>query len=157
MVLAPGDGGASLPRRSIDVVATRLRLAGGSVDAVRRLAQPATSGTDVHVDSPVLAGSLSIPRAESAPVTGRFARVFWNAPPKKGGANEPAPEKETPADDDIDPAGVPPLDIVIDELRFGDAVFGKAEVHTRPVAGGLRIERLQTRAPGQRIEIGRAH
>src|SRR3546814_4776934 len=91
-----------------------------------------------------LAGSLSIPRAESAPVTGRFARVFWNTPPKKSGANEPASEKETPADDDIDPAGVPPLDIVIDELRFGDAVFGKAEVHTRPVAGGLRIERLRS-------------
>src|SRR3546814_17487977 len=88
-----------------------------------------------------------------APVTGRFARVLWNAPPKKGGANEPAAEKETPADDDIDPASVPPLDIVVDELRFGDAVFGKAEVHTRPVAGGLRIERLQARAPEQRIDV----
>src|SRR3546814_3548536 len=74
--------------------------------------------------------------------------------PKTGGAKEQGPEKETPADDDIDPAGVPPLDIVIDELRFGDAVFGKAEVHTRPVAGGLRIERLQTRAPGQHIDVG---
>src|SRR3546814_7360371 len=144
---ATGDGGDALPLRSIDVVADRLLLLGGSFDAARLRAQPSTIGTDVHVDSPRLAGSLSIPRAESAPVTGRFARVFWNAPPKKGGANEPAPEKETPADDDIDPAGVPPLDLVIDELRFGDAVFGKAEVHTRPVAGGLRIERLQTRAP----------
>src|SRR3546814_114592 len=144
--------------RSIYVAASRLLLRGGSFDAVRLRAQPSTIGTDVHVDSPRLAGSLSIPRAESAPVTGRFARVFWNAPPKKSGANEPASEKETPADDDIDPAGVPPLDIVIDELRFGDAVFGKAEVHTRPVSGGLRIERLQTRAPGQHIdvEIGRA-
>src|SRR3546814_11229771 len=37
---------------------------------------------------------------------------------------------------------------------FRSAVFGKAEVHTRPVAGGLRIERLQTRAPGQRIDVG---
>src|SRR3546814_3498025 len=88
-----------------------------------------------------LAGSLSIPRAESAPVTGRFARVFWNAPPKKSGANEPASEKETPADDDIDPAGVPPLDIVIDELRFGDAVFGKArsEEHTSELQSLMRI------------------
>src|SRR3546814_17272213 len=86
-----------------------------------------------------LAGSLSIPRAESAPVTGRFARVFWNTPPKKSGANEPASEKETPADDDIDPAGVTPLDIVIDELRFGDAVFGKAEVPTRPSSDERRV------------------
>src|SRR3546814_3670730 len=149
MGLATGDGGDALPLRSIDVVADRLLLLGGSFDAVRLRAQPSTIGTDVHVDSPRLAGSMSIPRAESAPVTGRFARVFWNAPPKKGGANEPAPEKETPADDDIDPAGVPPLDIVIDELRFGDAVFGKAEVPTRAVAGGLRIERSEERRVGK--------
>src|SRR3546814_6422561 len=101
-----------------------------------------------------LAGRRASPRAESQPVTGRFVRVCVNAPPKKGGANEPAPAKETPADDDIDPAGVPPLDIAIEELRFGDAVFGKAEVHTRPVPGGRLIERLQTRAPGQRMDDG---
>src|SRR3546814_12438163 len=69
MGLATGDGGDALPLRSIDVVADRLLLLGGSFDAARLRAQPSTIGTDVHVDSPRLAGSLSIPRAESAPVT----------------------------------------------------------------------------------------
>src|SRR3546814_11734400 len=107
MGLATGDGGDALPLRSIDVVADRLLLLGGSFDAARLRAQPSTIGTDVHVDSPRLAGSLSIPRAESAPVTGRFARLFWYTPPQKRGANEPAAGRETPAADHPDPPRIP--------------------------------------------------
>src|SRR5690606_23954427 len=154
MGLATGGSGEGLPLRSIDVVADRLLLAGGSFDAARLRARPSTTGTEIEVDSPRLAGSLSIPRAGSAPVTGRFSRVFWSVPPKKSGAGTTAPDgKAPPPGDDIDPASVPPLDIVVDELRFGDAMLGKAEAHTRPVAGGLRIERLQARAPEQRIDV----
>src|SRR5690606_25457863 len=149
-----GGSGDALPLRSIDVVADRLLLLGGSFPDARLRAQPSAAGTDVRVDSPRLAGSLSIPRAERAPVTGSFARVFWSAPPKKSDADASASNKESPAGDDVDPASVPPLDIAIDELRFGNAMLGKAEVHTRPVAGGLRIEKLQTRSPEQRIDVG---
>lgn len=153
MGLATGGGGDALPLRSIDIVADRLLLLGGSFDAARLRARPSTTGTDIDVDSPRLAGSLSIPRDGRAPVTGTFARVFWNVPQKKSDVDAAAPDKEAQAGDDIDPASVPPLDIVIDELRFGDAMLGKAEVHTRPVAGGLHIERLQARAPEQRIDV----
>src|SRR5690606_36730107 len=56
--------------------------------------------------------------------------------------------------DDVDPASVPPLDIAIDELRVGNAMLGRAEIHTRPVAGGLRIEKLLTRSPEERVDVG---
>jgi uncharacterized protein (TIGR02099 family) len=166
MALTTGGSGQSLPLRSIDVVADHLLLLGGSFPGTRLRAQPSPTGTDVQVDGPRLAGSLAIPRADRAPISGRFSRVFWRS---ASGANPGAgaPEGNAPPTasvaraqvatagegDEIDPASVPQLDIGIDELRFGDATLGKAEVHTRPVAGGLRIERLQTRSPDQRIDI----
>src|SRR5690606_6590860 len=108
MGLATGGSGEGLPLRSIDVVADRLLLLGGSFPDARLRAQPSRAGTDVRVDSPRLAGSLSIPSAGRAPVTGSFARVFWNAPPKKAGVDAAAPERDAHAGDDgVDPASVP--------------------------------------------------
>ncbi|MGN7725778.1 YhdP family protein [Luteimonas sp. 22616] len=165
MALTTGGSGQSLPLRRIDIVADRLLLLGGSFPDTRLRAQPSTTGTEVHVDGPRLAGSLSIPRGERAAISGNFARVFWRSASRAasaaGASDGTAPptvvaraQAAAPAgSDEIDPASVPPLDIGIDELRFGDAVLGKAEVHTRPVAGGLRIERLQTRSPEQRIDV----
>ena len=170
MALTAGGSGQSLPLRRIDVLAERLLLLGGSFPNTRLRAQPSPAGTAVHLEGPRLAGSLSIPRAARAPVTGRFSRVFWQSA-KRGpsaapaGAEAPAPGAPAsvsaaparapapPRGDDIDPANVPPLDIGIDALHFGDAALGSAELRTRPVNGGLRIERVQTRSKTQRIDV----
>ena len=165
-----GSGGDALPLRRIDVVADRLLLLGGSFPRTRLHAQPSAAGTDVRVDGPRLAGGLSIPRAERAPITGSFSKVFWSsaaaasaATTSAAGAVAEAAAGQPPAagaqatppagGDDIDPSRVPPLDIAIDALHFGDAALGKAELHTRPVAGGLRFERVQTRSPEHRIDV----
>jgi uncharacterized protein YhdP len=41
---------------------------------------------------------------------------------------------------------------MIDDLRFGDARLGTASLRTQPVAAGMRIVQLQTRAQGQSID-----
>ncbi len=56
------------------------------------------------------------------------------------------------ADAGFDPAAIPPLVVDVDDLRYRDAVLGSASLRTRPVAGGLRVERLQVQAGEQAIE-----
>src|SRR5690606_20852356 len=131
-------------------------------------AQPSPAGTEVRIDGERLAGSLSIPDADGAPITGRFSRVSWKMPARRDGANtrgapaKPASTAGTtagttavaaPADAGagFDPSSVPPLAIDIDDLRFGDLALGKAELRTRPVPAGLRIERLQARSKQQQV------
>src|SRR5690606_1629893 len=88
---APGGGERALPLRRIDVQADRLLLLGGGFEDTRLRAQPSASGTAVRVEGPRLAGSLSIPTADGAAISGRFARAWWNAPAPAGeGEKEPA-------------------------------------------------------------------
>jgi uncharacterized protein YhdP len=53
----------------------------------------------------------------------------------------------------IDPAKVPPLALDVADLRVGSATLGAATLRTRPIAGGMRVQQLQTRSPGQRIDV----
>ena len=147
-----GNGKSSLSLRSVDVVADKLQLLGGSFANTRLRAQPSSQGTAVQVDGAALAGTLQLPRSDGAAISGAFARVHWAG----AKAANPASTAAAPPPDNgdaINPAAIPPLDITVDDLRFGDAVLGKGELHTRPVAGGLRIERLQAGAEKQRIEV----
>lgn len=151
--LAKGDGsdGDGLKLQQIDVVANRLQLFGSSFANTRLQVAPAAGGTRIRVDGPALAGTLSVPTAEGAPLVGHFDRVHW-----RFGKPESAPADSAEAATrtaDIDPAKVPPLSFDIVELHLNDGAFGTAKLRTRPVAAGMRIDQLQTRAPKQRIDL----
>jgi uncharacterized protein (TIGR02099 family) len=138
--------GLSLQR--IDVSAGQLRLLGATFPEARLQVAPAATGTAVNVSGPALAGSLLVPAADKAAIAGRFERVHW-----RGGEGDGDAAARPGSDVDIDPSAIPPLQFEIADLRFGDVRLGKAVVRTRPVATGLRIEQLQTRATAQRIDI----
>jgi uncharacterized protein YhdP len=57
------------------------------------------------------------------------------------------------ADADLDPAGLPPLAIVVDDLRVAAAPLGRMQLRTRPTAEGLQVESLQLRSKGQVIDV----
>ena len=148
-----GSGDASLPLRSVDITADKLQLLGTSFANTRVRAQPAVGGaTSVRIDGAALAGALSLPKGQGAPVVGDFARVHWGAitplPDAQAGSAGPTQA----AGDDLDPGKIPPLQLTIVDLRVGQAKLGRAELRTRAVANGLHVERLQTRAPGQQID-----
>jgi uncharacterized protein (TIGR02099 family) len=154
-----GGGESSLPLRRIDVIADRLQLIGATFPNTRVRATPAPAGTAVQLDGNALAGALLLSDVKGAAIAGRMQRLYWRsakaaagvgAGGETGGANNAA---TAPAADDIDPAAIPPLILAVDDLRFGDAQVGSASLRTRPVAGGMRIEQLQTRAPKQRIDV----
>src|SRR5690606_10579060 len=51
---------------------------------------------------------------------------------------------------------IPPLDVVVEDLRVADAPLGRLELRTRPGGGGLKVDTLRTRAPGQSIDVAGA-
>src|SRR5690606_9744053 len=169
LVAAPGDGGGKLPLQRIDVTADRLALLGGVFPTTRVQAVPAAAGaTAVQAEGAALQGALLVPADRSATVSGHFERLHWQsagadgaATPgaagrhrgNEGGEGSTAAAGAPAAGDGFDPARIPPLAIDVAQLRMNRAALGSASLRTRPVAGGMRIEQLATRAPGQRIDV----
>lgn len=141
------DKQGGLELRGIDVQAARLRLVGSDFADTRVRAVPVAGGTAVQLDGAALAGALLLPRSATEPLAGKLQRLHWRAAQTAAASDAPA------AADDVDPAKLPPLNLAVDDLRFGDAPLGSASLRTQPVAGGMRIVQLQTRAPAQRIDI----
>lgn len=148
IAVAKGDDkGEGVPLRRVDINAERLLLLGGSFPNTRLQVLPANDGgSAVTVTGQSLAGALLVPKAGDAAIAGRFDRLHWRS---AGGKKTDAEANS----DEFDPAKIPPLTFEISDLRFNDAQLGNASVRTRPVAGGLRLEQLQTRAPKQRINL----
>lgn len=153
------------PLRGIDVRADRLDMFGARFEDSRVRLAPAPGALVATLDGPGLQGSLRIPDAAGATVSGRFARVHWRTVPNQGSPASQArasasrtpdhdPLDPDPLDPDpLDPAELPPFAITVDALRFNDAALGQAVLRTRPVADGLRIDELHSAAPGQRISV----
>lgn len=153
-----GDGGG-LALRSMDVQVDDLRLIGATFPGTRLRAAPGTGGTVVRLEGGALSGTVTLPQSQRATIVGRLARLHWRSakPPTAATAAAAPAAAASPApaaDDDVDPARIPPLDLAVQDLRFGDAPLGNATLRTRPTAAGLRIVQLQTRAPGQSIDVG---
>jgi uncharacterized protein (TIGR02099 family) len=158
-----GSGGKGLALRGVDVTVARLQLVGGEFPDTRLRAVPAAGGTAVRLDGRALQGALMLPDAEGTPIAGRLERLYWRAPavsPRTGVAGSSAasvpgaaPTAASSTGDDIDPARIPPLNLGVDDLRFGDARMGTATLRTQRSATGMRIAELSTRAPGQQIDV----
>ena len=147
-------GGGGLPLRRVDVTAARLRLLGADFPDTRVRATPSAAGTALQFDGDALAGAVLLPQADTAAIAGRLQRMYWQpGKPAAAPARASAAAAPTSHQDDVDPAKVPPLNLVVDDLRFGDAHLGAASLRTRPQANGMRIDQLQTRAPRQRIDV----
>lgn len=157
--------GEGMPLQRVDVTAQKLQLLGGVFPDTRLVVVPAPRGaTAVRVEGPSLEGAVLAPADPSAPLAGKFERVYWRAPTASASANTPAlsvlapaPANPAPAvaaiDNSFDPAKVPPLTIDIADLRLGDARMGSARVRTKPTATGMRLEQIQTRGDKQAIDI----
>ena len=161
ITLLRGDGkGGGLPLRRIDVRTDRLLLLGSAFEDTSLRVLPATAGNlAVQLDGPALAGSLLVPDGEGGAIAGRLQRLYWRsakAPVRNG---LPAPPlaatgaEAAAADDDINPANVPAIQLRIDDLRVAGAALGDTVLGTRPTAVGMEILRLQTRAPKRRLDL----
>ncbi len=151
VALAKGGGeGDSLPLRHIDITAERLLMIGSVFPDTRLQLAPAQQALAVSLDGDALSGALLVPDAKGAAIAGKLARVHWRKAPA---ADTGATATARGVTDDIDPAGIPPLSLDIEDLRFGDASLGAAKLRTRQQADGMHIDQLQLRSPGQHIDV----
>lgn len=168
-----GDGGGPDLGR-IDVHADALHLFGGRFPDTRLLVIPGSGGAlRVRAEGAALEGELRVPASEGAAIAGRFQRAWWARPepttstpaarPTAGavasgaatGARAGGAAATTgPADAELlDPAAIPPLVIVVDDLRVAGARLGQARLETRPTAAGLQVEELTAQGPSHKLDI----
>lgn len=176
IALARGGGDGKLPLRHVDVSADRLLLLGAVFPSTRVQLAPAANALAITLEGQNLAGGLLVPDARGAAIAGRLSRLYWrsasagantaggrSAATTTPGATPPlstanAARASAVADaradaDAINPADIPPLQIDVDDLRFGDATLGSARLRTRNLPTGMQIEQVQLRSPEQSIDI----
>ncbi len=141
--VAPGDGGTpAAALRRVLVEARRVRFLGRewpSVELAGRR-EPDTGAWSVVVRSPRVEGAVRLPGRGGGPVRARLARLRLAPQPE---AREEARRGQGEA---LSPRGVPALDVVIDDFRYGGRVLGRWRVVTEPAAEGLAIRRLEVTA-----------
>lgn len=125
------------PVSSVDLSAGQLDLLDCAFSETRVQLGLAEDGVQLQFDGEQIRGVLDVPSTLPA-LVGRFSRLHWPS-------SRPAGETSTRAD----AVDMPPLDFVIDDLRFGGAQLGHAVIKAYPTPEGLHIEQLQTRHPGQ--------
>lgn len=158
-------GGDDLALHGVDLQVDRLQLLGAVFPDTRVVARPGRGTTAIRFDGEALAGTLSVPQAGGGTLAAHLERLHWRSAGTGAGAGQAASAADAEADAgaetaataaagrDIDPASVPPLVIVVDDLRMSDAPLGRMELRTRPIAGGLQVETLQLRSPRQSIDV----
>ncbi len=162
---SPGGGGDDpMPLRHVDVQVGQLLLAGGVFEQTRLQLRPTPASIEVRMDGPSLAGDLSVPNADGAPIVGQLERVHWKSlptpakRPDDGAAivlpdDASLPARVQASANDTNPAKIPPLSLDIGDLQFGKAKLGQAVLRTHPFGNGLSVDQLQFRAPKQQIDI----
>lgn len=161
-LMGAGGEGDGLALQQVDVTTADLRLAGGRLGQTRITAARRDAGTDLRLDGAALAGDVRIPDTDGAPVAIALQRLHWPAPaPKPAAVAIAAPNAPViarvpasrPVDDTLDPASVPPIQLAIDDLRYGAVALGRVDAASRRIPGGLAVDRLQVRAPDHRIDV----
>ena len=143
-------GGNKLPLRRIDVTADRLLLLGSAFPDTRLQVAPTGSALAVKMEGQALSGALLVPDADGAMIAGKLARLYWRDASPGSATATAGSDASTDA---FDPAAIPPLKLDIDDLRFGDASLGSAQLRTQQVATGMRVQQLALRSPGQKIDM----
>jgi uncharacterized protein YhdP len=136
-----GDGGGHGLVDGIDLHADDFAIADKHFRDMRVRVSDKDGATELALDGDALAGVLRIPAHDIANlgVSAKFQRFHW-------------PESASDAPDstalpDIAPAALPPLHIAIDDFMLGQASFGKAELESRPLAGGMHVDRIESHSP----------
>ena len=140
-------GGQGL--QGFDLAVSRFRLLGNDFGAVRLQKMPGDGVLNMRASGARLDGSLSVPDAKGAAISARFGKVHFNG--------FGVPGKPATADTALDlgdPAQLPPVNVLIDDLRFGELDLGRAELQTAPSAQGLQVRRLNTRSAALSIDAG---
>ncbi|HSO83896.1 YhdP family protein [Thiocapsa sp.] len=142
---SPPAPGAAAWFRGADLQVDRLALGGPRLTDVDLLLAPIDSGSsgkgwEVAVRANELAGEIEIPAEEEAPVRVALERLdllAFQDRPEQGESEPSALPVEEPF------RGLPPIDVRIARLSWGDALLGTLQLDLRPDALGLRLPSIR--------------
>lgn len=140
--VAHASGGSGGLLRGITLDVANLAVSDRHFEAVRLDLQPGAEATTVSLDGATVVGSVRVPSNDlmRQGLTLQFDRLYWpEAPPGEANAVQ--------LGGGTAPGSVPPLHVWVRDLKFGAASFGEARMETYPAAGGMRIDRLETKSP----------
>ncbi|NDY96484.1 YhdP family protein [Wenzhouxiangella limi] len=141
-------------RLEVDLAAERVGLAGIRTGPARLSMSRADDLLTMAMESPELAGTLSVPIRAAA---GRaiVADLAWmHLPPGVDQRLARNWEAQLPAGQTsrFSPVGLPPFSVVVEELRRGDLELGRLRLEAHPVADGLEVELLDISGPDLRLQ-----
>lgn len=130
------DDATSFPV-DIDVAAAELALIGRAFPDTRVRVQRGGERSQMRFDGSAIAGRVVLPApgADGRRLALDFDRLYLLD-------RVPSPDARP-----TDPATLPPLSIVARDFRLGAARLGEIAIETRPVEGGLEVERLSATSP----------
>ena len=160
-MVAAGDAGEGeddegLDLRAVDLAVDQLLLAGGSFGAVHVASAGSADGPVLEFEGDALAGRLTLPDPAHPALAGHFERLHWHRRPGSpgeaaGAAEAAATSGDAPGPHEPDPSLIPPIRLSVGDLRLDDARLGNATLSTQRIAGGMRIEQLETQSPTHHV------
>ncbi len=154
-----GRGGAGSPAlESIDLSADHATLFGSDFPGLRLQVQPRAGELSIDADGATLAGHVQVPTSEldKRGITARLKRLYWPKaePPRDARGKALADTGPTPqqaARTGVKPSSLPPLHLLVDDLRLGDAHLGEARMESWPTANGMHMDQLRALSPSVQI------
>ena len=141
------DDDAPVLEKSINLSAGSMILFGASFSDVNlQLEQAKVGGQSIGFSGVGLEGDLSLPDDSREPVKGNFKRIYWPAfdPSLLTEVRSEAEQLEQRAS--FNPAAIPPLQFLINDLRLGDVRYGDALLSTFPTPEGMHIDKFESKS-----------
>lgn len=143
---APGAAAGEIDV-DVQLKSNALLLMGQAFNATALHARRGPDAWVVDLSGPAMAGALRVPDMQGAPLTAEFTRLYL-ANSVSDGDSEPAGPSSTKPD----PRDLPPLQVHVNDFRYGKLELGSLNVSTARTARGLELKSLQTRSPLHTLE-----
>ncbi len=150
---ASGHGGNGPALETLDIDAANADIFERDFGNMHIHASPKGDTLAIDAQSKTLAGHFDVPTTQlnKRGITARLKRLYWpreNFAKDAKGAEVPVVD---PADTGIDPGAIPPLHMVVGDLRLGAARLGQARLETWPTPHGMHIDQLRALSP--RVQV----
>jgi uncharacterized protein (TIGR02099 family) len=141
-----GDSGSSL--NEVDIRADTLLFLEHPFANSHLILNKSGNNTRIKVEGEGIQGSVDVVAGPNKLVQGRFSKLYM-ASSTTLMSEMPAVATESNAlrrdVAEVNPANIPPLKFLIDDLRIGKTQLGKADIVTTQLSNGMRIDRFNTK------------
>ncbi len=125
----------------LDLGVKRLDLGALSCTDARLRLGGADGGWRLSLESLQVSGRLELPRAGGDPLSVTLERLDLKP------LLQDRPPSPTPTGPEVDPRHLPPLQLSIADLRWGQGQVGRLELQSQPSPEGMRLDRLALEGP----------